>query len=132
MRISQINLQELDGIKYRIEVKGDIKLYIDDYELARDWLDDDLYNQLLEILQQLIIDSIVTNKNPYYEHKKPFARETNQIKGVLASLDFQDLSILKVVQKCMKKTKLPEDKVIEILKEVRPDFNFDSDWKNQF
>jgi hypothetical protein len=131
MRISNIKLHNLDNTKYRFEIKGEIRLYVDDYELARDWLDDDLYNKMIESLEALIADSIVTNKNPYYDHKVPFARERNQIKAVLSQLVFQELTLSKVVEKCVNKTKLPEEEVIKILKDIRPDFNFESDWKNR-
>lgn len=131
MRISHITLQNLDGTKYRFEVKGEIRLYVDDYELARDWLDDDLYKQMMTSFEALIADSIITNKNPYYDHKVPNAKEKAQIKSIVSQLNFQDLSLLKLVEKCVKKTKLSEEEVIKIIKEIRPDFNFESDWKTR-
>lgn len=131
MRISQIKKENLDGTDYEFEIKGDLKLYINGYELAKDWLDDDLYNEIINTMEIAIKDSIVNNRNPYFHHKHPHSREKIMIQAVINQMGFYDMPLVKLVARAVAKTKLPEEECIKIIKEIRPDFDFDSDWRNR-
>lgn len=124
MRINNLYNENLDDKEYKIEVRANINLMVDGYELAKDWIDPELYEELEILMKDCIVNSIVNNRNPYFYHKNPDEYYERKIRGVLNQLSYADMSNRNLLKRAVKSTKLSEERCIELMNKIRPDLNF--------
>lgn len=125
MKISKVwreKLNERDEKEYNFEYTGDITLRVDGYEIAKDWIDPEFYDQIHETLTLALTDSIRTNKNPLFEYKEKTTKEERYILSVVAQYSYLNLDPEHLILRCMKKTKLSKEEVVRVITERKPEF----------
>jgi hypothetical protein len=123
MRINNLYNEKLDDTEYKLEIRADIKLIVDGFELAKDWISPKLLEDLDILLRDCINESIVSNRSPYFFHKNPDAYYELKIKNVINQLSYATLNKDNILKRAMKNTKLSEERCLEIIQKIRPDLN---------
>jgi len=124
MRLNDLYNEKIDNQTYDLEVRCDLHLFVNDYEIAKDWIDESYLIQIKLLMKEALEDSIITNKNPYFFHKNPEALNYIKIKNLISQMSYADISKEKLLSRAMAKTSLDKDKCIEIIYKYRPDITF--------
>lgn len=125
MRLSKVWREKLspkDEKEYNFEYSGQVTLKVDGYEIAKDWIDPELYAQLNEILNLALTDCIRSNRTPLFDYKEKRTKEERYVLGIVSQYSYLQMTRRSLLDRCMKKTKLSEEEIIRIILELRPEF----------
>jgi len=125
MRLSKLWREKLnarDDKEYSFEYSGQITLKVDGYEIAKDWIDPELYESLNETLTLALTDCIRANRTPLFDYREKRTKEERYILGIVSQYNYLQMTRRSLLDRCMKKTKLSEPEVIKIILDLRPEF----------
>lgn len=125
MRISKIwqeKLRDGDPKEYSFEYTGNIVLKVDGFEIAKDWIAPEILDDLESQIEDALRESVMSNRTPYFTFKENLSLPEIRIKGIIAQQAMLNLSHEKLIQKCVRRAKIPQEEVIEILSRFYPEY----------
>lgn len=121
MRISKLWQEKLKDKPYNFEYTGNITLKVDGFEIAKDWLSPELLLELEQLIEDALKDALLSNRTPYFTFKENLSLAEIRIRGIVNQRILLNLSFEKLVEKCVRRTKLPQEEVISLLSKNHPE-----------
>lgn len=126
MRISKIwqeKLRDGDPKDYSFEYTGNITLKVDGFEIAKDWIAPEILEDLESQIEDALRESVMSNRTPYFTFKENLTLPEIRIKGIIGQQAMLNLSQEKLIQKCVRRAKIPQEEVIKILSKYYPEYS---------
>jgi hypothetical protein len=121
MRISKLWQEKLKDKPYDFEYTGNITLKVDGFEIAKDWLSPELLLELEQLIEDALKDALLSNRTPYFTFKENLSLAEIRIRGIVNQQILLNLSTEKLIERCVRRTKLPQEEVILLLSKNHPE-----------
>jgi len=125
MRINELINKKIDQTEYKIEIRGEVKIFVDGFEMANDWLPENLLEDIAYLCIEGAEKSIVNNTNPYFHHISQDQVINKIVNSALNTGAFANHTSERVLEKVMKRARIDKEEALHHIRRVRPDFMLD-------